>query len=387
MSSDATYLTGARVVLTDRVLDEASVLIADGHIRAIDPATTPDAREISLKGRYLLPGLVDLHCDAIEKEVEPRPNVLFPLGFAMLQIDRRNAAAGVTTPYHGVSFAEGELGVRSAEVARQMIRALRDHHPQALVDNRVHLRYEVTDACSAPTIQQLIASGSLDLISFMDHTPGQGQYQTLESYVAYLQKTYHIDAAAGRERAARKLADRADAWQRARALAAEAAAQGLAMASHDDDSPQRVAEMRAMGLTISECPTDLATAEAARATGMQVLVGSPNALRGRSQGGALSARAAITAGAADCLCSDYAPATLVACLFALAACGAASLPASVALASRNPATAVGLDDRGAIAPGLRADLIAVEAVGGFHAVTGTWVAGRQVFMAGSGDRS
>lgn len=380
--SPRTYLTGARVVLPDQELAEAAVLVEDGRIRAIEPAGAGTAVEVDCQGLVLLPGLIDLHCDAIEKEVEPRPGVLFPHPFAAQQIDRRNAAAGITTAYHGVSFAEGELGVRSRSVAVELVQALRAHRPRALIDNRVHLRYEVTDTDSAPTVTGLVQDGAVDLLSLMDHTPGQGQYPTLASYVRYLQRTYHIDALAAETRAARKLSQRDAAWAACSALAATARGRGVPLASHDDDSPARVAQMHALGMRISEFPMTLATGIAARATGMAVLVGSPNVLRGRSQGGGVSARTALQDGAADCLCSDYAPATLIAAVYALVAAGT-PLVAAVAMASSVPAAAAGLSDRGALAVGRRADLIAVRALAPFPEVVATWVAGRQVFGAGT----
>ena len=137
----STYLTHARVVLPDRVLEDSAVLIEDGVIAAIAPDGAAADQEIDLRGLTLVPGLVDLHCDAIEKEAEPRSRVLFPLDFAVAQVDRRNAAAGITTPYHALSFANSEWGVRNNETAAQVVRGVRAFRPHSLVDNRVHCRY------------------------------------------------------------------------------------------------------------------------------------------------------------------------------------------------------------------------------------------------------
>lgn len=375
------HLTNAWVVTADAVQEQSSVTIRDGFIVAIGAACPRDATEVDLGGQLLMPGVVDLHCDAIEKEVEPRPKVPFPLPFAVVQSDRRNAAAGITTIYHSISFASGELGVRNVATAGELVRAIHAHNRYALVDNRAHCRFEVTDGDAAPVIAGLIADGQADLLSLMDHSPGQGQFRKPEDYIAYLGRTYHIPEAEAAVITERKLAARAPAWERARELATTAKEAGVAIASHDDDSPARVAEMIALGVSISEFPTDLATARAARGAGISVLVGAPNALRGRSQGGHLRAEDAVRAGAADCLCADYAPATMLPAALKLVEVGALDLPGAAAVIASNPARAAGLADRGRIAPGLRADLVAVDARPGRQHATATWSAGRLAYRS------
>ena len=170
-----------------RRLHDASLLIgADGRIAAINPESGGGAPELSLNGQWLLPGMVDLHCDAVEKEVEPRARVLFPLDFACINTDRRNAAAGITTPYHALSFAHAEWGVRNNETATELVRALRRLKAHELIDNRVHVRYEITDLSALPHVLGLLDEGGVDLLSIMDHTPGQGQFKHLDSYIAYM---------------------------------------------------------------------------------------------------------------------------------------------------------------------------------------------------------
>ena len=151
------YLTHAQVVLENEVLNDASVLIENGIITAINPQQVSDAEVINLHGQTLIPGMIDLHCDALEKEVEPRPNVYFPLDFACAQADKRNAAAGVTTVFHSLSFANHELGVRNNDFAAEIARAVHAWQPHALVDNRVHCRYEVTDPTAPPVLLMNLA--------------------------------------------------------------------------------------------------------------------------------------------------------------------------------------------------------------------------------------
>ena len=374
-----TLIAGAHLVLADRVVEDGSLLLEDDRIVAICPVATSATHDIDARGAWLLPGLVDLHGDAFEKEVEPRPKVAFPLPFAVAQIDRRCALAGVTTPFHALSFAGREFGVRNDAMAAACIEALRSW--RGLVDNRVHVRYEVTVEAAAPIVARLVEAGLVDLLSFMDHTPGQGQFRTPESFAAYYQGAYAFDDAAVQALIAGKRAGQVSAAARVRALAGLARERGVAMASHDDDSAEHVRAMRALGASISEFPIDLATASAARTAGLCTLFGAPNLVRGGSQSGNMRALDAVLAGACGALCSDYHPPSMIQAVLALPDLAGISLPAAVALATRAPAVAVGLMDRGQLEPGLRADLIAVRHSQGVAQVERTWVAGRLVLDA------
>lgn len=357
-------LTHASVVLADEIRSNLAVLIEGDRIVAIDPETTTGAFEMNLAGRILMPGLIDLHCDALEKEVEPRPGVHFPLDFACAQADKRNAAAGITTVFHALSFANHELGVRNNAFAAEIARAIHDWQPHALIDNRVHARYEITDETAPPYLSGLLSDGLAHLISFMDHSPGQGQFRDVEAYRQYLARTYKTDDAALDDILKRKTDAAQGALARMQTLADEARALGVAIASHDDDSPTKVAAVKALGAVVSEFPINLETAQAAQAQGLSTLFGAPNILRGKSQSGNMRALDAVLAGVADCLCGDYSPAALLPSVMRLPDLAGISLPQAVALVTRNPARAAGLTDRGEIAVGKRADLIAVKQLGG-----------------------
>ncbi len=377
----STYLTHARVVLPDRVLEDSAVLIDDGRIVAIEPAGARADREIDLCGQTLLPGLIDLHCDAIEKEAEPRSRVLFPLDFAVAQVDRRNAAAGITTPYHALSFANSEWGVRNNQTAAEVVRTVRAFRQHSLVDNRVHCRYEVTDATSVDVLRALMDEGAVDLLSVMDHSPGQGQFKTLESYLQYMMGNHAMSREQAEEAAQAKTRAKDGAVARVEALLSHAQGLGIPTASHDDDSIHRIATMRNLGVAMSEFPITLDTARAAVSCGLPTILGAPNVLRGQSQSGSMRAIDAIRAGVASCLCSDYQPSALIAAAFTVEAQTDLTLPQAVALVTLNPAQACGLSDRGRIAPGLRADLVAVAQVGTQPLISHTWSAGRLVFSA------
>jgi alpha-D-ribose 1-methylphosphonate 5-triphosphate diphosphatase len=376
-----TCLTHARVVLTDEVLHDACVLIDNGVISAIEPESCAGYEVIDLQGKWLMPGMIDLHCDALEKEVEPRPNVHFPLTFACAQADKRNAAAGITTVYHALSFAHDELGVRNNHFAAQIARAVHDWHPHGLVDNRVHCRYEITDETGLPILKELLAEQSMHLISMMDHTPGQGQFKDMAAYRDYLTRTYKKTADEVEVIVERKVEAASGAYTRMVELAQAAHGAGISVASHDDDSAERVATMSDIGADISEFPISLEAAKAAKAVGMSTIFGAPNIIRGKSQSGSMRAIDAIHEGVADCLCADYAPATLIMAVMSIPGLTDLDLPSTVRLVTANPARAAKLEDRGSIEVGKRADLIAVGEPGGLPQVTDAWVHGKPAYRA------
>jgi len=377
----AQYLTNATLVLPDTVLHDSALLIENGVIKAIEPIGVTNAHVFDLHGQTLMPGLIDVHCDAIEKEAEPRSKVLFPLDFAVAQVDRRNAMAGITTPYHGISFANNESGVRNNDTAAQVVRAIRAYRSSSLVDNRIHCRYEVTDETALPVIQSLLDEGCVDLLSVMDHSPGQGQFKTLEAYLQYMIGNHAMSRDEAESAARAKLQARDGAIVRVEALLEQAHRLGVPTASHDDDSVQRVATMRNLGVSMSEFPINMDTAKAAVSCGLPTILGAPNILRGKSQSGSMRAIDAVRAGVAGCLCSDYQPSTLIAAVFVVAAQTDLTLSQAVALVTANPADACKLADRGRLVPGLRADLVAVTQVGELPLVTHSWSAGRLVFSS------
>lgn len=369
------YLTGAKVVLKNETLQQAAVLIADGRIVAIDPDNGAGAKEIDLRGHILMPGMIDLHCDALEKEAEPRPGVHFPFDFACAQADKRNAAAGITTIYHALSFANAELGVRNNTTAAELARAVHAWRQHALVDNRVHARYEITDPTAPSVLQELLGNDEIQLMSFMDHTPGQGQFKSIEAYRNFHAKTYKKDDTEFEVLLADKLAQGGSAEARMKQLALTACALGIPLASHDDDKPEKINVVAALGVSVSEFPINLETAQAARAAGLATLFGAPNILRGRSQSGSMRALDAVIEGVADCLCGDYSPAALLPAVMQLPELAGIELHEAVALVTCNAARAVGLHDRGVIAAGKRADLLAVRHLGGLPQATRVWSSG------------
>ena len=359
------WLTDLRIVLPDRVLERGSIRFEGPFITEVIPGS-PARTGLTINGRGLtaIPGVVDIHGDMLEREVEPRPGTFFPSDVAVLQLDKRLAANGITTAFAAVALGdrpdEGDSNVRSADRMIEQIETLRDMRSKLLCDIRVHARVEVTHQSAVQVIGQLLERGLVDLLSLMDHSPGQGQFRDMARYVRYYMKYYGGDPVQIEAEAQARIARGDTVWLAAEGVAELAKISGVALASHDDDTPEKVLQMRQMGASISEFPVTLAAATAARAHGLHVAMGAPNVLRGGSHSGNLAALDGIRAGAVDVLATDYHPASPVLAAFKLVQLGELELFESVKLIAENAAKAVGLRDRGRIEPGLRADIVLVE---------------------------
>jgi alpha-D-ribose 1-methylphosphonate 5-triphosphate diphosphatase len=376
-------ITNGQVVLPDRVIVPGEVLIEDGVILYADKRIERHGETaesvLDARGGYVLPGLIDLHSDSIEKELEPRPGAIFSVGMAFSELEKKLAGNGITTMYHSFSFAGAEWGIRNDGHAAACIRKIVEMSGKSwLIRNRVHLRFEITNAQGVETVRSLIDDGMVDLLSFMDHTPGQGQYQTVEDYRRYMEKTYHFPWSRIEENIAAREHGRAQAPGNIERLSDAARHNGIPMASHDDDDLQRLAWYRNRGVTIHEFPINLAAAGAGRRMGSNVCVGAPNVVRDSSTGKGMRAREAIDAEAANIICSDYYPPSMLQAVFKLST-EAMTLSRAVCLASLEPARAVGLELLGSLEPGQLGDAIVVSLRGGVPVVTDTVVGGSPVY--------
>jgi alpha-D-ribose 1-methylphosphonate 5-triphosphate diphosphatase len=376
-------ITNGQVVLPDRVIVPGEVLIEDGVIifagRQFERHGMTAKKILDAGGGYILPGLIDLHSDAIEKELEPRPGAIFAPEMVFGELEKRLAGNGITTMYHSFSMAGAEWGIRNDGHAADCIRRIVDMFSKVwLIRNRVHLRFEITNVRGVETIRSLIDDGMIDLLSFMDHTPGQGQYPTIEDYRRYMEKTYHLPYSRIEENIAAKEQGRPQAPSNIEQLSAAARDNGVPMASHDDDDIERLAAYRNCGVTIHEFPISLAVAEAGRRLGSHVCVGAPNVVRDGSTGKGMRAREAIAAGAANIICSDYHPPSMLQAVFKLSK-EVMALPRAVRLASLEPARAVGLKLLGSLEAGCLGDAILVSLREGVPIVTDTVVGGVQVY--------
>jgi len=371
----------ADLVLPREVLKSTPLLVEDGLIGRIGGVSSSGVKKrIQADGCLILPGIIDLHSDALEKDLEPRPNTFFPVDLVVLEMDKKLAACGISTIFHSVSFAEGEIGIRSNVIADQIIREIDRLRHRLRVRTRIHARYELSDEEALPYLYRLIDEGKIQLLSLMNHYPGQGQFQNFKAYEKYYRAVYQkspeeIKTMLERKTfAARKLRERAASvieWTRPHRLP---------LASHDDDSKDKILWLKGLGVTISDFPVNLEAAVTASDIGIHVCLGAPNALRGRSQGNNLSAREAIRQKACHILCSDYAPMTMLHAVFTLTHLGLLSLPESVRSVTLNPARAVGIDQwTGSLEEGKAADFLIVDPSKGRPQILKTFVGGREVF--------
>ncbi|MDV4158709.1 MULTISPECIES: alpha-D-ribose 1-methylphosphonate 5-triphosphate diphosphatase [Rhizobium] len=379
------WLSNFTLVLPNEVVSEGSVRVEGGVIAEIRPEPVAGAA-IDGGRRLLMPGFVDLHGDMIEREIAPRPNATMPIDFGIHELDKKLAAAGVTTAFAAVSFAtESVYGhVRSLETTSAVIEGINRLRDDLLIDHRVHARYEITNVGAAPALERLLNADQIDMVSLTDHTPGQGQYNNLQSYIRSISERRAISEEMAAEIVAKRIAMRnnADIEAKLKEIVALSLKHKLSLASHDDDSVEKVAEMHDLGVTISEFPVTAPAAEEARRRGLWTLMGAPNALRGQSMSGNLSALDAARAGLLSVIAADYHPAAFVPGIFKLADMVEGGLPAAVAMATGNAARSAGLSDRGEIAVGQRADLVVVEP-GDVHRIRATFRAGRFVYSDGT----
>lgn len=379
------WLSDLRVVLQDRVLEKASVRLEHGVIAEIREGSAPHT-DLHGEGLTLIPGIVDLHGDMLEREIEPRPGAQFPMEMSLLELDKRLAAAGVTTAYTAISFQERQSRghIRSSERAREIIQEVVAFRDSLLTDTRIHVRFEVTNPSAAPVLLDLLHQGAVDLVSLNDHTPGQGQYRDLERFVSYIAKWRGENPEKTRQDAEARIErsqSQPPSWEVIAEVTRVAREAGLPIASHDDDTAQKVDLVQSLGATLSEFPVTLEAAQEARNRGMQIIMGAPNALRGESHSGNLSALDALRHGLLDILAADYHPAALLQASLSIFKKGLLPLPEAINLITLNPARAVGLIDRGNIAVGQKADLVLLD-LSGTTRIAATLREGRFVYWGG-----
>ena len=356
-----------RAVLPDAVLDDARVVVREGRIAEVGPHPAGFTADADGGGCWLLPGLIDVHSDVLAREAQPRPGVTLPPEVALDAARDRMRAAGVTTTFHGLAYqsrsAVGlEIGSpRADELAPSL---------DAAGEPALH-RLDVRSGTGRALLEQRLAALPRRrlpiVVSHEDHTPGQGQYADPVTMRRWLENGEGMSPERAHEhvewwRATRdeRLDQRADtlAW-----LGSLAAAGRIVLFGHDPETAQDAEQLRARGGRVAEFPTTLAAARAARDLGLLVVAGAPNVVRGGSHAGNVSAAALVADGLVDALASDYLPWSLLSASVHLAASGLLPLPRAVGLVTGGPAACVGLADRGALAPGLRADLLLADLAG------------------------
>ena len=372
-------LKNARIVLADEVVS-GSIAIRDGRIKDVSRGDIAGGKD--MEGDFLIPGLVELHTDHLERHYSPRPKVRWNPIAAVLAHDAQIAASGITTVFDALRVGMDE----DADLESSEMRRLADAIEESIAaerlraDHFLHLRCEVSAPDCLDGFKLFENDSRVKLASLMDHSPGQRQFTDLETYATYYKVKMKLSDDEFRRFCERRMAQsEKNSAPNRRAISEACRANGIILASHDDATLEHVREAEADGVRVAEFPTTAAAARASKDAGMAVLMGAPNVVRGSSHSGNVSARELAEAGDLDILSSDYIPFSLVQAAFFLSeAVEGITLPEAVAKVSKNPAEAVGLSDRGVIEPGRRADLVRVRLDEGIPVVRTVWREGRRV---------
>lgn len=380
-TGQASFAIGnARLVLRDEVVD-GSIEVRNGRIHSIDGGGAVPAGALDFEGDYIIPGLIELHTDNFERHLMPRPKVRWPELPALIAHDAEIAAAGITTVLDALGVGEADQnGVRNQHMqriidvletarARQVLRA----------DHRLHIRCELPAPNTRELFEPFVDRPEVALISLMDHTPGQRQWTDLSQA-----KTYWTGKKGWTEADfARHVAEAPERQSRyaipnREHFVAYARERGIPLASHDDTTEAHVDQAKNEGMVISEFPTCAQAARRANMLGLAVIMGGPNVVRGGSHSGNVAAIDLARDGLLDIVSSDYVPNSLLSAALQLSRDAGHSIPQAVATVTANPARAMGLADRGALAGGMRADLVRMKLLDGSPVVRAVWREGERV---------
>jgi alpha-D-ribose 1-methylphosphonate 5-triphosphate diphosphatase len=351
-------LEGGRALIGTELV-ETSLVVSGTDIAQLDAVRGRARLAIDARNLLVLPGIVDLHGDAFERQMMPRSGVDFPIDVALADSDRQAVSNGITTVFHATTCS-WEPGLRSADNARALMEAIERQRPQFAADTRFHLRHETYNLDAEAEITQWLSEGRVDLFAFNDHMDG-----TVADMAKPRKRNRMVERTGLSSEDFDRLVDRvvsraADVPASVSRLAAAARAAEVRMLSHDDATPTMRQEFRELGAMIAEFPVNEETARAAASHGDPIVFGAPNVVRGGSHTGWTKASDMIAKGLCSVLASDYYyPAQLLAA-FRLAADGVLPLTEAWSLVSAGPARATGLTDRGIIAEGRRADILLVD---------------------------
>ncbi len=373
-----TIFSNARLVLQDQIV-EGSLVVVDGRIADIAPGQSRLGQDCA--GDLLMPGLIELHTDNLERHLQPRPGVDWPRAAALLAHDAELASTGITTVFDALRVGSRlRNGLPHGDYARAVADDIQLARRDGLfkITHLLHLRAEVCSETLIAELGRFDAADQVGIVSVMDHTPGQRQFADLAQLRRYMRGKYNLSEA---EFDAHVAAD-TELGARVRdshEAASVAAAQrlGAVLASHDDTTEAHVAQSARHGARLAEFPTTRAAALACQAHGIAVMMGAPNLIRGGSHSGNVAAAELARAGLLDVLSSDYVPASLLGGAMMLGDM-LGDLARAIGTVTAAPARAAGLHDRGRLAVGLRADLIRVRATAAGAQVRSVWVAGARV---------
>ena len=376
-----TILANATLVLPTEVI-HGSIRMEGGVITAIDQGSTVPAAALDCNGDLLMPGLIELHTDNLERHIEPRPKVNWPHASAIIAHDAELASVGITTVFDAlrVGSITSSKKMNYGEYARHLADEILGLREQGAlkISHFLHLRAEV---CSETLIAELAKFGPADrigIVSLMDHTPGQRQFRDITQLRAYVCGKHGLSESEFESHVAEQVAISTKLGQAHEAAAvAEALRFGAVLASHDDTTAEQVAISAQHGAHFAEFPTTVEAAEACHAQGIKVMMGAPNLIRGGSHSGNVAASKLAEADLLDIVSSDYVPSALLSAALLLGDLWG-DVARGVRTVTQAPAQAVGLGDRGTLTLGARGDVIRVARLAGAAALRGTWVQGQRV---------
>ena len=378
-------IVNGKIVTQDSILEHKNLILDGDRIADIADEIDPAAfeRVINAHGRYVLPGFIDIHSDRIEQFIQPRPTALMGFELGMKACERELVFQGITTMYHSISLCRDEFfgskAIRHKDNVKRLAHLIGDiHNRYHLIHHRFHLRIEIDNLDAYDITKEMLEKRLVHEISFMDHTPGQGQYKSMEVYqktlAGYNGSEYQkigIEGVLAYHEQKTMLS-----FEQLKELAELAHQNGIAVASHDDDCIHKLDINRQLGVDISEFPITIETARAAKALGLYTVVGAPNILLGGSHSGNMNAAEAIAEGCADILCSDYYPSAMLHSVFVMHENFGLPLWEMVKKVSLNPARAMRVDaDYGSLDIGKKADVLIVEVLDGYPVITHSLVDG------------
>ncbi len=378
----STILTNARLILEDEVVT-GTIAFDESGIRSVDQGRSSLPEAIDVQGDYVAPGLVEMHTDNMEKHFMPRPKVFWPNGLAAALVhDAQMAAAGVTTVYDaicaGTPFSAKDY---RRTIFNDVMDALHEGLAQSVfrIDHRIHMRCELTSPDLLRDIEPYQDDAIVQLVSLMDHTPGQRQWRDLAHLRTYALGNGKTEAEFEEDVAVRQREGQANVARNWSAVVEMFQARGIPIATHDDTTIEHVEAGIASGAVISEFPTTVEAAEAAKQRGLATIAGAPNVVRGGSHSGGVSVAELAEKDLLDGLSSDYVPASLLQAVLKLHDKHGITLPAAMAKVTWKVADILGLKDRGHLKPGLRADIVRFKALGATPVIATVWSQGRRAF--------
>ena len=375
-----TVFANGKIVTPEEVFT-GTLRVSDGAIQDVARGRGGLSQAIDLEGDYLLPGLVELHTDALERHFVPRPGVRWPETAAVLSHDAAIMAAGITTVFDALALGDtrdNSERIQELDTMARSVKAARVHGLMR-VEHFLHLRCEVCYPDVVSLFQSFGGEPLVKLVSLMDHTPGQRQFTKLEKFLQYYRGKYSLSEDEAEILIRQRKENQIKYGRAHREKIVELCRQrGLPLASHDDYTVEHIQEAASEGVVITDFPTTMEAARAARDAGLVILMGAPNMVMGRSHSGNVSALELARQGLLDILSSDYVPSSLLHGAFQLHREVGWGLPQAVNLITLNPTRVAGLEDRGALEPGRQADLVRVREHERTPIIRGVWRKGRQI---------